>query len=112
MAVLRRMVERARKLSTGIRARIRARREAEPTLPASAALIAIQHPSASLPERSYDLVLIAAVLALLGIGTVEIYAATAGEALTQFHSSSHFLERQILYVSLGGIALWYGARLD
>ena len=103
MSVLRRLVERVRK-----------RREPaeEPILPPNAALIAIQNPSATLPERSYDLVLLGAVLTLLGIGTIEIYSATAGEALTQFHDSSHYLERQILYVAVGGFALWFGARLD
>jgi cell division protein FtsW len=105
MSVLRRLVDRV--------ARLRARRrESEPVLPAAASLVAIQHPSATLPERPYDLVLLGAVLALLGLGTVEIYSATAGEALTQFHSSSHFLQRQILYAAVGGCALWYGARLD
>jgi cell division protein FtsW len=116
MAVLRRLVHlasrRTRRLRERIGERIRARRDSDPTLPASAALISVQHPSATLPERPYDLILVFAVLGLLGIGTVEIYSATAGEALTQFHSSSHFLQRQILYVSVGGIALWYGARLD
>ncbi len=102
MSVLRRLVE-----------RIRARREgADPPLPPNAALIAVQHPSAMLPERPYDLWLLAAVLALLGIGTVEIYSATAAESLTQFGSSSHFLQRQILYVTVGGFAMWFGARLD
>lgn len=103
MSVLRRLVERIRK-----------RREPaeEPILPPNAALIAIQNPSVTLPERSYDLLLLAAVLALLGIGTIEIYSATAGESLTQFHDSSHYLERQILYVTVGGFAMWFGARLD
>jgi cell division protein FtsW len=102
MSVLRRLVE-----------RVRARRAGEPSpLPANAALIAIQHPSAALPERPYDLVLFAAVLALLGIGTVEIYSATAAESLTQFGSSSHYLQRQALYVSIGGLAMWFAARLD
>jgi cell division protein FtsW len=120
MAVLRRVVARARFLREQVRARIRttigermrARRDSEPVLPPNAALISVQHPSVTLPERPYDLILLAAVLGLLGIGTVEIYSATAGEALTQFHSSSHFLQRQLLYVSVGGAALWYGARLD
>jgi cell division protein FtsW len=102
MSVLRKLVE-----------RVRARRERpEPTLPANASLIAVQHPSVTLPERPYDLVLIAAVLALLGIGTVEIYSATAAESLTQFGSSWHFLQRQLLYVTVGGFALWLGARID
>jgi cell division protein FtsW len=102
MSVLRRLIE-----------RVRARREsAETPLPANAALIAVQHPSAALPERPYDLLLITAVLALLGIGTIEIYSATAAESLTQFGSSSHFLQRQLLYVAVGGFALWLGARID
>ena len=103
MSVLRRFVE-----------RVRARREKdEPVpLPPNAALIAVQHPSVTLPERSYDLVLFAAVLMLLGVGTVEIYSATAAESLTQFGSSSHYLARQLLYVCVGGFALWLGARID
>ncbi len=103
MSVLRRLVE-----------RVRARRDsAEPMpLPANAALIAVQQPGATLPERSYDLVLIATVLALLGIGTLEIYSATAAESLTKFGSSSHYLQRQVLYVTVGGFALWFGSRID
>jgi len=69
----------------------------DPTLPATAQIVAVQHPSATLPERPYDLVLLAAVLALLGIGTIEIYAATAADGLTRFHDAAHFLERQILF---------------
>jgi len=102
MSVLRSLVE-----------RVRARRErADPTLPANATLMSVQHPSATLPERPYDLVLLGAVLALLGIGTVEIYSATAAESLTQFGSSAHYLQRQMLYVTVGGLAMWFGARLE
>lgn len=102
MSVLRRLAE-----------RVRARRErADVTLPPHAALIAVQQPAALLPERPYDLLLLTAVLALLGIGTVEIYSATAAESLTQFGSSSHFLQRQIMFVAVGGLAMWHGARLD
>ncbi|HEY5921302.1 MAG TPA: putative lipid II flippase FtsW [Kofleriaceae bacterium] len=103
MSVLRRLVE-----------RVRARRDKdEPVpLPPNASLIAVQHPSATLPERAYDLMLLAAVFALLGIGTIEIYSATAAESLTQFGSSSHFLQRQIMFVFVGGLAMWFGARID
>ncbi|HEY1554099.1 MAG TPA: putative lipid II flippase FtsW [Kofleriaceae bacterium] len=105
MSVLGRLVERV--------ARWRPRREPEvAALPASAQLIAVQEPGQVLPERSYDLVLLAAMLALLGIGTVEIYSATAADALTNFGDSAHFLERQLVYVAFGGCALWFGARLD
>jgi len=106
-ALLRRLVERFE--STWRRLRPRA---SEPTLPAAAQLVAVQHPSAALPERPYDLVLIAAVLGLLGLGTVEIYSATAAESLTHFGDSAHYLERQLGYVLVGGLAMWFGARLD
>lgn len=102
MSVLRRLIERARARREGV----------EPMLPPNAALIAVQHPSVTLPERPYDLVLLGAVLALLGIGTVEIYSATAAESLTRFGNSWHFLQRQVLYLTVGGFALWFGARLD
>jgi cell division protein FtsW len=97
--------------------RLRARRAAtepaiDPTLPAAAQIVAIQHPSATLPERAYDLWLLAAVLGLLGIGTIEIYAATAADALTQYHDAMYFLERQLMFVALGGLAMWFGARMD
>jgi cell division protein FtsW len=71
-----------------------------------------QQPTAPVPERPYDLVLLCAILGLLGIGTVEIYSATAAEALARFHDGTYFLERQILFVTLGGFALWVGARID
>ena len=46
------------------------------------------------------------------IGTIEIYSATAAEALTHYNDSAHFLERQLGYLACGGIAMWYAARLD
>ena len=84
----------------------------DPTLPATAQIVAVQHPSATLPERPYDLVLLAAVLGLLGIGTIEIYAATAADGLTRFHDAAHFLERQVLFLAIGGVAMWLGAEID
>ena len=105
MSSLRRLVDRIRALRAP-------GKSADPVLPASAQLIAVQHPSATLPERPYDVLLLAAVLGLLGIGTIEIYSATAADALTHFHDSAYFLERQLLYVAVGGFALWFGSRLD
>lgn len=84
----------------------------DPTLPVSAQIVAVQHPSATLAERPYDLLLLAAVLGLLVIGTIEIYSATAADALTHFHDSAHYLERQLMYATVGGFALWFGARMD
>src|SRR5262249_53743944 len=84
----------------------------DPTLPATAQIVAVQHPSATLPERPYDLWLLACVLGLLGIGTIEIYAATAADGLTRFHDAAHFLERQVGFLAVGGLALWLGSRID
>jgi cell division protein FtsW len=81
-------------------------------LPTAAQIVAIQHPSVTMPERPYDLVLLATVLALLGLGTIEIYSATAADSLTHYGDAAHFLERQLVYLAVGGAALWFGARLD
>jgi cell division protein FtsW len=84
----------------------------DPTLPATAQLVAVQHPSVTLPERPYDLLLLVAVLGLLGIGTIEIYSATAADGLTRFHDAAYFLERQVGFLAIGGFAMWLGARVD
>jgi cell division protein FtsW len=84
----------------------------DPTLPATAQIVAVQHPSTTLPERPYDLLLLVAVLGLLGIGTIEIYSATAADGLTRFHDAAYFLERQIGFLAIGGVAMWLGARID
>ncbi|HEY4241379.1 MAG TPA: putative lipid II flippase FtsW [Kofleriaceae bacterium] len=84
----------------------------DPTLPATAQIVAIQHPSQAIPERSFDTILLAAVLGLLAIGTVEIYSATAADGLTRFHDAAFFLNRQILFASIGGVALWVASRMD
>jgi cell division protein FtsW len=64
------------------------------------------------PERPYDLWLLVAVLGLLGIGTVEIYSATAAEALVRYGDATVFLVRQIAFVAIGGVAMYVAARLD
>ena len=70
MAVLRRIVARARTFRGRLRDRLRERlaerhRDSQPTLPASAALIAIQHPSVSLVWPSSGI----AIAALILLGT-------------------------------------------
>ena len=84
----------------------------DPTLPATAQIVSLQQPSTNLPERPYDLVLLVAVLGLLAIGTIEIYSATAADGLTRFHDAGYFLERQVLFLAIGGFSMWVGARID
>jgi cell division protein FtsW len=86
--------------------------EIDPTLPATAQVVAVQTPTVELPERAYDLILIAAILGLLTIGTIEIYSATAAESLTKLGNAAHFLERQLAFVALGGLAMGIAARFD
>lgn len=90
----------------------RSRDAVEPTLPAPAAVVSLQHPSAALPERALDVWLVVAVLGLLTIGTIAIYSATAADGLTQHQDTFYFLERQLLFVGIGGIAMWFAATFD
>jgi cell division protein FtsW len=109
MSVLRRLVDSLPGIPVFGRFR---RGTTEPMLPTAAQIVAVQEPAPVLPERPYDVVLIGAVLALLGLGTVEIYSATAADALTHFGNAAYYLERQIGFLVVGGLAMWAGARLD
>ena len=59
-----------------------------------------------------DLVLLGAVLALLGLGTVMVYSSSAVFAGAKYGSSAHFLQRHLIYGGLGLLALYIGWRLD
>jgi cell division protein FtsW len=83
-----------------------------PAPPAPPPALVAQAPVTDHPERPFDLVLLAAVLALLGIGTVEIYSTTASSALYDHGRSTFFLERQAIWLVLGAAAMWAGATLE
>jgi cell division protein FtsW len=83
----------------------------DPRLPTCAQVVAVQHPSTTLPERPFDLVLLSAALGLLVIGTIAVYSSTAAFGLT-LGNSAHFLERQLAFVALGGVAMWLGSTAD
>lgn len=88
--------------------RLLGERDTEPTrIPLDA-----QEPIVEIPERSYDLVLIAAVLALLVIGTVEVFSASAVLGLKKHGDSMFFVKRQLMWLVLGTGALWVGARVS
>jgi cell division protein FtsW len=87
-------------------------RDRTPPLPATAQIVAVQQPGATLPARPMDLWLLAAVLGLLCVGTIEIYSSTAADALMRYHDAAYFLERQVIYLSLGGLAMYLGTRVD
>jgi len=84
----------------------------EPAAPPAAtpALRAQDHADGG--PRGFDLALLGAVLALLSIGTIEIYSATATEALVRHGNAAYFVERQLMFLVLGGFTLWVAATFD
>lgn len=60
-------------------------------------------------EHPVDVWLIGAVLGLLVIGTVEIFASTALSARV---GGNYFLIRQLMWVAIGGIGMWFAAGID
>ncbi len=101
------------RLAESIRARFRKPETAiDPTLPATASIAEVQQPTVDVPERPYDVWLLGAALGLLAIGTVAIFSSTAADGMAHHKNPTHFLERQMLFVSVGGFAMWLGARID
>lgn len=74
--------------------------------------LAERAPVVESPGRPIDLVLLAAVMGLVVIGTIEVYSSSAVYALKKSGDSAYFLKRQLLWVALGLGALWLGARTD
>jgi cell division protein FtsW len=61
------------------------------------------------PDRGLDLWLLAAVLGLLVIGTIQVFAASATMALDRIGDSTYFLKRQLVFATLGVGVLWLSA---
>src|SRR5262249_48944280 len=60
----------------------------------------------------FDPVLFAAVVALIVLGVVMAYSASAVYAAQKYHDPAYFLEREAVYALLGALAMWYGAKTD
>lgn len=71
-----------------------------------------QAPVLFAPERPVDVVLLAAVLGLVAVGTVEVFSSSAVYALKRSGDSAYFLKRQMAWLSFGLLALWMGAATD
>jgi cell division protein FtsW len=66
-----------------------------------------------MPRRlTPDLWLFGVVLALVSIGVVMVYSASAIMAADRFHDPGHFLKKQGVWAGLGMIALFAGLRFD
>jgi cell division protein FtsW len=64
------------------------------------------------PSEGPDVLLVAAVLALTGLGIVMVFSAGAAFAAKEYHDWTFFLKRQACYAALGLFAFFMGSRLD
>ena len=71
-----------------------------------------QAPVILAPERPVDLILLAAVLALVTLGTIEVYSSSAVYALKKSGDAAYFLKRQLGWLTIGMCALWVGVATD
>ena len=85
-------------------------RDTEPML--APPVMETQAPIVEIPERSFDLVLIAAILALLTIGTVEMFSASAVFGIKKHGDAMFFVKRQLVWLTLGTGALWVAANVN
>lgn len=86
--------------------------EGDDTVPSPAPVLEKQAPLVPVRERGIDLVLLSAIMALVAIGTIEVYSASAVYAARSMGSSTHFLFRHLVYIGLGLGAMWFAARTD
>jgi cell division protein FtsW (lipid II flippase) len=78
-------------------------------LPARTAALDAQAP---VDTRGVDLILLSAVLALVAIGSVEIYSSSVVYAVQRFGSSNNFLVRQGIYLSFGLVEMLLDIEVD
>jgi cell division protein FtsW len=62
--------------------------------------------------KSPDYIIFFAVIVLLGIGIVMVYSSSAVSAYANFHDSSYFLKRQLIWVLLGMMAMLVTMSVD
>lgn len=74
--------------------------------------VTVQAPIVEVPERPLDLWLMAAILGLVTIGTIEIFSSSAVYAASKHGDSYYFLKRQLVWLTIGFGALWVGANTD
>ncbi|HET6612904.1 MAG TPA: FtsW/RodA/SpoVE family cell cycle protein, partial [Kofleriaceae bacterium] len=83
-----------------------------PTAQSAAATDSPPRPIVTATERPLDLWLVGAVLALLVIGTLEIYSASAPGATKSHGDGMFFLKRQLVWIAFGSLAMWAATRID
>jgi cell division protein FtsW len=84
--------------------------DTDDTIPTPVPVLEAQAPAAT--RTGIDPVFLAAVLALVAIGTVAVYSASAVYATQAFGSPRYFLTKQLVYLGLGLGAMFLAARID
>ena len=80
-----------------------------PAPPRAPPAVSAQAPIVESPERALDVWMLAAVLCLVTIGTIEIFSASAVYSEGKHGDSLYFLKRQLIWLGLGMGALYVGA---
>lgn len=62
--------------------------------------------------KSPDFVIFFAIMALLGMGVIMVYSSSAVSAYVNFNDSYYFLKRQLIWASLGIIAMLFTMNID
>ncbi|MDR3564945.1 MAG: stage V sporulation protein E [Negativicutes bacterium] len=62
--------------------------------------------------QSPDFIIFFTVIALLGLGVVMVYSSSAVSAYVNFDDSYYFLKRQIIWVALGLLAMFFTMSID
>ncbi|VBB06220.1 cell cycle protein ftsw/roda [Lucifera butyrica] len=62
--------------------------------------------------KSPDFIIFFTVLALLGLGVVMVYSSSAVSAYVNYHDSYYFLKRQLIWASLGFLAMIFTMNID
>jgi cell division protein FtsW len=97
------------KLRPGRRSRVSGAHESVPDTRRDAPAAPVVDPDA---PRGLDVLLLAVVLALLGLGTVMVFSSSAVFAAKKYKDGAFFLMRHSSYAGVGLLALYIGWRLD
>ncbi|HLZ28063.1 MAG TPA: putative lipid II flippase FtsW [Chloroflexota bacterium] len=69
-------------------------------------------PAETLDARRPDYLLLASTIALLVLGSLMVYSASFVVAHNEFNDDAYFLNRQLLWIAVGGLGLLVAMRID
>jgi cell division protein FtsW len=63
-------------------------------------------------RKAPDMALIAVAAILTAIGAIMVFSASSVAAYTKYLDATHYLKRELAWVALGAVALWFGCTID